>query len=108
MWAEALDGGDPRKKVTPRDKLVTLAAPFSAAPAELLKSRTAFQGRQFGEHDGLMLFYDYNRDTQHRRIFMADYRNPSNVKLVSDLNVNDRYNDIGPAGDEECFRTAAA
>ncbi|MGE3466285.1 MAG: alpha/beta hydrolase family protein, partial [Pyrinomonadaceae bacterium] len=30
-----------------------------------------------------------------RRIFMADYRNPSNVKLISDINVSDRYNDIG-------------
>ena len=95
MWAEALDGGDPRKKVTPRDKLVTLAAPFSAASAELLKVEQRFQGRQFGERDGLMLFYDYNRDTQHRRTFMADYRNPSNAKLVADLNVNDRYNDPG-------------
>ena len=38
IWAEALDGGDPRKKVTPRDKVMTLAAPFSAAPAELLKT----------------------------------------------------------------------
>jgi hypothetical protein len=28
LWAEALDGGDPRKKVTPRDKLMTLAAPI--------------------------------------------------------------------------------
>ncbi|HEX2639998.1 MAG TPA: prolyl oligopeptidase family serine peptidase, partial [Pyrinomonadaceae bacterium] len=95
MWAEALDGGDPRKKVTPRDKLVTLAAPFSTAPVELLKVEQRFQGRQFGERDGLMLFYDYNRDTQRRRTFLADYRNPSNVKLVADLNVNDRYNDPG-------------
>ena len=42
-----------------------------------------------------MLFFDYDRDTQHRRMFMTDYRNPANVKLISDLNVNDRYNDIG-------------
>ncbi|HYJ90731.1 MAG TPA: prolyl oligopeptidase family serine peptidase, partial [Pyrinomonadaceae bacterium] len=33
--------------------------------------------------------------TQHRRIFITDYRNPLNVRLVSDLNVNDRYNEIG-------------
>jgi len=95
IWAEALDGGDPRKKVTPRDKLVTLAAPFTTQPGDLLKIEQRYQGRQFGEKDGLMLFYDYNRDTEHRRMFLTDYRNPSNVKLVSDLNVNDRYNDIG-------------
>jgi dipeptidyl aminopeptidase/acylaminoacyl peptidase len=42
-----------------------------------------------------MMFADYNRDTQKRRMFVTDYRNPSNVKLISDLNVNDRYNAIG-------------
>ena len=96
IWAEALDGGDPRRKITPRDKLVTIAAPFSAQPSELLKIEQRYQGRLFGERDGLMLFYDYNRDTQHRRAYTIDYRNPSvGSKLISDLNVNDRYNDIG-------------
>ncbi|MEP7214323.1 MAG: prolyl oligopeptidase family serine peptidase [Acidobacteriota bacterium] len=95
VWAEALDGGDPRKKVTPRDRLVKLAAPFSSKASELLKTEQRYQGRIFGERDGLMWFFDYNRDTQRRRIFMTDYRNTANVKLVSDTNVNDRYADIG-------------
>lgn len=95
LWAEALDGGDPRKKITPRDKLMTLAAPFSAEPRELVKTERRYQGRLFGEKDGLMWFFDYDRDKQRRRIFITDYRNPSNVKLISDLNINDRYNDIG-------------
>lgn len=95
MWVEALDEGDPRKKVTPRDKLMTLPAPFSAAPSELVKVEQRYQGRLFGEKDGLMLFYDYERDSQRRRIFAIDYRNPQTPKLISDLNINDRYNDIG-------------
>lgn len=95
MWAEALDDGDPRKKVTPRDKLVKIAAPFSAAPTDLVNIEQRYSGRLFGERDGLMLFYDYNRDTQRRRIFSIDYRNPQTPRLISDLNVSDRYNDIG-------------
>ena len=95
MWAEALDGGDPRKKITPRDKLVTIAAPFSGQPHDLLKIEQRYQGRAFGEKNGLMWFNDYDRDKQHRRIFMTDYRNPSNVRLVSDLNTADRYKEIG-------------
>lgn len=95
IWAEALDGGDPRTKVTPRDKLMTLAAPFNTTAKELLKIDNRFQGRAFGEKDGLMIFYDYNRDTQKRRMFVTDYRNPSSVKQVFDLNINDRYGDIG-------------
>ena len=95
MWAEALDGGDPRKKVSPRDRLVKLASPFTGAPSEVVKTEQRYQGRQFGESAGMMLYYDFDRDTRRRRIFMTDYRDPSNVKLISDLNVNDRYNDLG-------------
>ncbi len=94
-WAEALDGGDPRNKVTPRDKMITLAAPFTGSPTEMLKVEHRFQGRGFGEKNGLMFYYDYNRDTQRRRMFMTDYRNPTTVKQIFDLNINDRYADIG-------------
>lgn len=95
IWAEALDGGVARSKVTPKDKIVKLAAPFSGAPVEIVKTEQRSQGRAFGERDGLMLFYDYNRDTQHRRIFSIDYRNPGTPKMIADLNTNDRYGDIG-------------
>ena len=96
MWAEALDKGDPRNKITPRDKLMTLAAPFSATPAELVKTEQRYSGRTFGERDGVMWFYDYNRDSQHRRAYMMSYKNPTAApKLVYDLNANDRYGDIG-------------
>ena len=95
IWAEALDGGDPRNKVTPRDKLMTLSAPFNVTAKELLRTENRFQGRAFGERDGLLIYYDYNRDTQKRRMFVTDYRNPSSVKQVYDLNINDRYADIG-------------
>lgn len=95
MWVEALDGGDPRKKVAHRDKLVKLGSPFTGSPEEMLKIENRFQGRLFGERDGMMWFFDYNRDTQRRRIFMTDYRNPVTPKLISDLNINDGYSDIG-------------
>lgn len=95
MWAEALDGGDPKAKADFRDKLMRFAMPFDGKPSEVLKMEQRYQGRQFGERDGLMIFNDYNRDTQRRRSFATNYRDASNVKLVSDNNINDRYNDIG-------------
>jgi dipeptidyl aminopeptidase/acylaminoacyl peptidase len=95
MWAEALDGGDPRTKITPRDKLMRIDAPFSAQPAEVLKTEQRYSGRQFGEKNGMMLVIDYDRDKQHRRFFMTDYRNPANVKMISDLNINERYKNPG-------------
>jgi dipeptidyl aminopeptidase/acylaminoacyl peptidase len=95
MWAEALDKGDPKNKITPRDKLMKLAAPFTAEPTEVIKVEQRYLGRSFGEKDGLMLFYDFDRDTRRRRIYMMDYRSNNAPKLVSDLNTGDRYNDIG-------------
>ncbi|HLM01297.1 MAG TPA: prolyl oligopeptidase family serine peptidase [Pyrinomonadaceae bacterium] len=96
MWAEALDSGDPRTKTTPRDKVMMLAAPFSAQPSEVARTEQRYVGRVFGENPGTLFVTDYNRDSQHRRIFMLDYRAKSAApKLISDLNVNDRYRDIG-------------
>ena len=95
IWAEALDGGDPRTKAAFRDKLMKLPAPFNGSPTEMLQIQNRYQGRAFGERDGLMFYYDFNRDTQKRRMFVTDYRNPSVSKVIYDLNVNDRYNDIG-------------
>lgn len=95
IWAEALDGGDPRTKAEFRDKVMKNAAPFSSAPTEMLKVGQRYSGANFGEKDGLMLYYDFNRDSRHRRIYMTDYRNPSAPKMVSDLNIADRYNDLG-------------
>jgi dipeptidyl aminopeptidase/acylaminoacyl peptidase len=95
MWAEAMDGGDPRKKITPRDQVKTMAAPFDGDAKGLIMVEERFQGRAFGERNGVMFFYDFNRDTNRRRMFMTDYRNPAQVTLLSDLNTRDRYNDPG-------------
>ncbi|MBA4120950.1 MAG: prolyl oligopeptidase family serine peptidase [Acidobacteria bacterium] len=96
VWAEALNGGNPKAKVEFRDKLMKIAAPFSNAPSEIVKTQQRFAGRTFGERDGLMLYSDYNRDTRKRRLFMMDYRSSASApKMIFDLNVADRYNDIG-------------
>lgn len=95
IYAEALDGGNPREKAAFRDKLMKIAAPFSAAPVELLKIEQRYGGATFGEKDGLMLYSDFNRDSRHRRLYVTDYRNPSAPKMISDLNIADRYNDLG-------------
>lgn len=95
VWAEALDGGNPRNKATPRDKLMKLAAPFNGTPNEIVKTEQRLAGRQFGEN-GLMFVTEVNRDTNRRKMWMLDYRNSSVApKVVLDLNLNDRYNDIG-------------
>jgi dipeptidyl aminopeptidase/acylaminoacyl peptidase len=95
VWVEALDGGNPKNKVTSRDKIVKLSAPFSSDPTEIVKTEQRFAGRQFGEKDGLMFVTEYNRDTDRRKIWKLDYRGNSTPTMVSDLSINERYNDIG-------------
>ena len=95
MWAEALDGGDPRKKITPRDKLMMLSAPFGSPATEVLKTEQRYSRRLFGEKPGLMWFSDFDRNKRHLRTFIVDYRKSNKPKIVSDLNVRDRYNAIG-------------
>jgi dipeptidyl aminopeptidase/acylaminoacyl peptidase len=96
IWVRALDNGDPRSNVTPRDNVLSLKAPFNGQPTEIVKTEHRYQGRSFGERDGLMLYYDFNPNTRRRRIFAMNFNNPSQApKLISDLNVADRYKDIG-------------
>lgn len=95
-WVEALDGGDTRANITPRDKVMSLAAPFTSQPNEITKTEHRFAGRQFAEKDGLMFITEFDRVTQRRKIWMLNYQNKSvPPKLVSDLNTNDRYNNPG-------------
>ena len=95
IWAEALDGGNPRNKVAQRDKVVMLAAPFTAAPTEIIKTEQRVGGRQFGE-GGLMFLTESNRDTNKRKMWMLNYKNVSVApKMVYELSNNDRYGDIG-------------
>jgi len=47
VWIEALDGGDLKTKVPFRDKVMTLAAPFTGAPAEIAKTEWRFAGLSY-------------------------------------------------------------
>ena len=96
VWAEALDKGDPRQKVAHRDRLVTLAAPFNAQPAELLKTEQRLIDLAWLEQGDGALVTDYDRDTRKARtvLLRADDRN-AQPRVIWDRNVQDRYNDPG-------------
>ncbi|HET6980482.1 MAG TPA: prolyl oligopeptidase family serine peptidase [Pyrinomonadaceae bacterium] len=96
IWAVALDGGDPKKKVAYRDSLVTIKAPFTGQPVELFKVEHRFTSISFGEKTGLVLFSDYERDKRWIRTFMFDSDQPGTApKLLWERNQQDRYNDRG-------------
>ncbi len=96
VWIEALDGGDPRKKVYPRDRILMLSAPFKGQPAELAKTEHRFAGLSWGEKEDLALLRDYNRDRRWGRTFLINAGNPSQApRLIWDRSIQDRYNDPG-------------
>jgi dipeptidyl aminopeptidase/acylaminoacyl peptidase len=96
VWAEALDEGDPRKKVSPRDRVLMLRAPFKGKAVELIKTEHRFTSAQWGERDGLVLISDYDRDQRRRRTFILNADNPAEQpRLVWNRNIRDQYNNPG-------------
>jgi dipeptidyl aminopeptidase/acylaminoacyl peptidase len=96
VWAEALDEGDPRKKVPHRDRLLTLKAPFTAAPAEWYKTEHRFSGLAFGERGGTIFVTDYDRDRRWTRTVLLDFDAPTTKpRELWSRSINDRYGNPG-------------
>jgi len=96
VWTEALDEGDPRKEVAHRDRLLSLAAPFTAEPAELAKTEQRFSGITWGAKDGLALLRDYDRNRRWTRTFLISADRPGQQpELIWERSVNDHYGDPG-------------
>jgi dipeptidyl aminopeptidase/acylaminoacyl peptidase len=96
LWVEALDGGDPLKKVPHRDKLMRLAAPFTGTPTEVMKIQHRFSGFEWTAQRDQVLLSEYDRDRRWRTTSFLNLMNPEKTcKVVFDLSVNDAYNDPG-------------
>jgi dipeptidyl aminopeptidase/acylaminoacyl peptidase len=96
VWVRALDDGDPKKKAPYRDRILMLKAPFTGQPAELYKIEQRFSGMFWGEKDGLVFVYDYDRDKRWVRVFILNANKPDTpAKLVWSRNQQDRYTDPG-------------
>jgi dipeptidyl aminopeptidase/acylaminoacyl peptidase len=96
VWVEALDGGDPKKKVPYRDHLLMLKAPFTGSAEEMIKTEQRFAGMQWGERGGLLLVSDYDRDRRWLKTVIINADNLSEApKPLWSRNAQDRYGDPG-------------
>ena len=95
VWAEALDEGNPKKKVPHRDRVMTLSAPFKGEPTEFSKVEHRYAGLTYGEK-GFALLRDYDRDRRWVRVFAVnlDQRGAA-PKLIWSRSIRDRYADAG-------------
>ena len=66
LWVEALDGGDNRVKVPFRDKVVSLAAPFSGQPTEITKTEWRYAGISYTD-TGIDLLNENDRASRRTR-----------------------------------------
>ena len=93
VWAEALDNGDPRNKVAHRDKVVTMSAPFTAAPAEM--ARTEYRvGNVSWTDAGAVLLTENDRGRRWTRTWVIDKPGATPRKLW-DRSQEDSYGNPG-------------
>ncbi len=95
VWSEALDGGDPKRKADFRDHLLMQAAPFKAAPIELLRLKARFMGIEWGERGDLAVVREHERDRRWNRTWLVVPSKPAEARLAFDLSSHDRYRDPG-------------
>jgi dipeptidyl aminopeptidase/acylaminoacyl peptidase len=96
VWAEALDGGDLKVKVPHRDKIMLLRAPFSGAPAEVLRTEQRFAGLIWGEKAGMALLTEFDQNRHWRRSFLVNLDDPKqSPRLLWDLSTDEKYANPG-------------
>ena len=94
VYVEALDGGNTRRPAEVRDRVVSLAAPFTS-PVELGRLGYRYAGTMWGR-DGLAIVMERDRDTRHMRAWRIDTNDPAaSWRILIDRSTEDRYNDPG-------------
>ncbi len=93
VWAEALDNGDPKNQVPHRDRIMTTAAPFSAAPTEVTKTEYRFGGLSFTD-SGAALVTENDRTRRWTRTWIIDKPGAAPRKLW-DRSQQDSYANPG-------------
>ena len=95
VWAEALDGGDPRVKTEARDALMLQVAPFTAEPTRIHTFEDRFSGYFGLEGTDDVLAFDYDRDSREQRVTLIDVMDSEAAREVFLRDVQDAYSDPG-------------
>jgi len=96
LWVEALDEGDPLKKVPHREVVMTLSAPFTGSPTEVMKVEHRFSGFDWTAKRDEVVLTEYDRDRRWRTSAFVDLTKPeASRRVIFDLSARDAYNDPG-------------
>ncbi|NNC30180.1 S9 family peptidase [Longimicrobium terrae] len=95
VWAEAQDGGDPRRTSAVRDRVVMQTAPFTAAPVTLAELDQRFGGIFWGRDD-LALVGSRWVNTRREKRWVVNPSSPGTApRLLRERSYEDRYGDPG-------------
>lgn len=95
VWVEALDDGNPIKKVPNRDRLLALKAPFTGSPSEIFKTEHRLTGFDWLERDRTILVRENERERRWNRTFWVSLDRGAEPRLIWSLSAQDRYKDPG-------------
>ncbi len=98
VWVEALDGGDPLRKVPHREAVFVQAAPFSGKPGELFRIQHRFAGFEWTADKDEVLLTETDRDRRWRTTVHLHLDRPvESRRVIFDLSQRDAYGDPGQA-----------
>ena len=94
-YSIALDEGDPENKVSFRDEIFQLDAPFQGAPLSLIKTENRYY-KILWCNDSVAVANDYWWNNRNTKSYLFNPLNPSDEpQIISDRNYQDRYSDPG-------------
>lgn len=95
VYAEALDDGDPQKKVDFRDAVYTWKAPFTSKPALLVKTKLRFSGITWGNASTAILEEQWYDTRTERTLLLNPSKPAAEPRLILERNFQDVYSDPG-------------
>ncbi len=94
-WVEALDGGDPARAATNRDRVVSLDAPFTGQPVQHVAVATRVRGVTWMKNDVAMVT-EYWWKSRQTKTWLINPSSPTTApRLLFDRSAEDAYSDPG-------------
>jgi dipeptidyl aminopeptidase/acylaminoacyl peptidase len=95
VWMEALDDGDPKKKVEHRDRLLQHAAPFADVPQALARTQHRMTAVHWTSIEGQALVEEYDRDRKWTTTWLQELSSGTPPRKLVDRSIGDAYGDPG-------------
>lgn len=100
IWAEALDGGDPRKPIDHRDRLLRMdvsstSTTLASGGQEYARTQHRFSRVDWLELPGRYLLREYDRDRRWTTTHLRDLADPLADRVLFDRSIHDAYSNPG-------------